>query len=56
MKMHQDVMFMSQGLRCSGWLYISDNLDPDEKAPAIVMAHGYSAVKEMAYPTMLSNL
>ena len=46
--MRQDVMFMSQGLRCSGWLYIPDNLTPDEKVPAIVMAHGYSAVKEMS--------
>jgi hypothetical protein len=45
--MRQDITFMSRGLRCSGWLYIPDNLAPDEKAPAIVMAHGYSAVKEM---------
>lgn len=30
-----------------GWLYIPDNLSTDQKAPAIVMAHGFSAVKEM---------
>ena len=45
--MRQNIMFLSQGLHCSGWLYIPDNLAPDEKVPAIVMAHGYSAVKEM---------
>ncbi len=46
-KLRQNIKFMSQGLQCSGLLYIPDNLNPDEKVPAIVMAHGYSAVKEM---------
>jgi len=45
--MRQDITFTSQGLRCNGWLYIPDNLVPQEKVPAIIMAHGYSAVKEM---------
>lgn len=45
--MRQDITFMSQGLRCSGWLYIPDNLAPKENAPAIIMAHGFSCVKEM---------
>ena len=44
--LRQDITFMSEGLRCSGWLYIPDNLAPEEKAPAIIMAHGYTAVKE----------
>jgi uncharacterized protein len=45
--MRQDVTFSSQGLNCAGWLYVPDNLEGDEKRPAIVMAHGFSAVKEM---------
>jgi len=47
LKMRQDITFLSQGLRCSGWLYISNDLPAEQKAPAIVMAHGFSAVKEM---------
>jgi fermentation-respiration switch protein FrsA (DUF1100 family) len=41
---------MSQGLQCSGWLYIPDNLGGGQKAPTIVMAHGLSAVKDQALP------
>ncbi len=45
--MRDDVTFLSQGLHCSGWLYLPDNLKNGERRPAIVMAHGFSAVKEM---------
>lgn len=45
--MRQDVTFPSQGLNCAGWLYTPDNLGQGESRPAIVMAHGFSAVKEM---------
>jgi len=45
--MRRDITFASQGLRCSGWLYLPDDHPTDHKAPAIVMAHGFSAVKEM---------
>jgi fermentation-respiration switch protein FrsA (DUF1100 family) len=45
--MRQDVTFPSQGLNCTGWLYTPDDLGSDEERPAIVMAHGFSAVKEM---------
>ncbi len=45
--MRQDITFISEGLHCSGWLYIPDNLASEDKAPCIVMAPGYSAVKEM---------
>jgi fermentation-respiration switch protein FrsA (DUF1100 family) len=41
---------MSQGLRCAGWLYLPENFPAGKKAPAIVMAHGFSAVKEMYLP------
>lgn len=43
----RDVTFVSQGLKCAGWLYVPDNLAAGEKRPAIVMAHGFTAVKEM---------
>lgn len=45
--MKRDVTFPSQGLNCAGWLYVPDDLEDGEQRPAIVMAHGFSAVKEM---------
>ncbi len=45
--MRQDVTFVSEGLKCAGWLYLPDDLKSGEKRPTIVMAHGFSAVKEM---------
>src|SRR6266852_1613416 len=45
--MRRDVTFTSEGLNCAGWLYVPDDLKSDERRPAIVMAHGFSAVKEM---------
>ncbi len=45
--MRQDVTFMSEGLKCAGWLYLPDDLRSGEKRPTLVMAHGFSAVKEM---------
>ncbi len=48
--MRRDVTFQSRGLRCRGWLYTPDSLGPGRKAPAVVMANGFSATKEMALP------
>jgi uncharacterized protein len=45
--MKQDVTFSSEGLNLSGWLYVPDDLESGDKRPAVVMAHGFSAVKEM---------
>jgi fermentation-respiration switch protein FrsA (DUF1100 family) len=45
--MRQDVSFESKGLKCAGWLYLPDNYKQGDRRPAIVMAHGFSAVKEM---------
>lgn len=42
----ESITFESEGLNCKGWLYIPDGEDKT-KMPAIVMAHGFSAVKEM---------
>ena len=46
--MRRVVSFKSKGLDCSGWLYVPDGLE--KPVPAIVMAHGLSAVKEQALP------
>lgn len=45
--MRVDVAFASEGVTCRGWLYTPSGRAPDERVPAIVMAHGFSAVKEM---------
>ena len=45
--MRHDVTFPSEGLNCAGWLYVPDDMMGGEQRPAIVMAHGFSAVKEM---------
>jgi fermentation-respiration switch protein FrsA (DUF1100 family) len=42
--MRTDISFTSHGLTCRGWLYRPQNA---ENAPAIVMSHGLSAVKEL---------
>jgi fermentation-respiration switch protein FrsA (DUF1100 family) len=43
----QDIKIKSNGLNMAGWLYVPTGLTQGEKRPAIVMAHGWSAVKEM---------
>jgi fermentation-respiration switch protein FrsA (DUF1100 family) len=45
--MRKDVEFLSKGLKCKGWLYLPDNRKEAQKVPVIVMAHGFSGVKEM---------
>ena len=45
--MRQDVTFSSNGMSCAGWLYVPEDLQEGEERPTIVMAHGFSAVKEM---------
>jgi hypothetical protein len=39
--------FQSKGITCRGWFYVPDGLRQGQKAPTIVMTHGFSAVKEM---------
>lgn len=43
----RDITFISNGLKCAGWYYVSKNVERDKKYPAIVMAQGFSALKEM---------
>jgi fermentation-respiration switch protein FrsA (DUF1100 family) len=47
--MRADISFQSAGLTCRGWLYRPD--DAAGPAPAIVMSHGFSAVKEQGLPS-----
>jgi len=42
----RDTTFLSQGLKLAAWYYVPKGMKPDEKRPAIVMAHGFSAPKE----------
>ncbi len=48
--MRRDITFASKGLRCSGLLYVPDDLKSGQKAPAIVMANGLTGVKEAVLP------
>jgi uncharacterized protein len=43
--MRSDVQFNADGVSLHGWLYLPDGRTTP--APAVVMAHGFSAVKEM---------
>ena len=43
----QDIQIKSNGLNMAGWLYVPTGASQSDKRPAIVMAHGWSAVKEM---------
>ena len=43
----QDITFTSVGKKLVGWLYVPNGVKPGDKRPTIVMAHGWSAVKEM---------
>ena len=45
--MRTDVTIPSCGLDLAAWLYLPDGMKKKETRPAIVMAHGLSAVKEM---------
>jgi fermentation-respiration switch protein FrsA (DUF1100 family) len=44
--MRTDVAFTSEGVTCRGWLYVPERA-ARTRVPAVVMAHGFSAVKEM---------
>ncbi len=42
----REVTVNSQGLKCAAFYYVPKNMKTEEKRPAIVMAHGWSGVKE----------
>src|SRR5260370_2578570 len=43
--MRRDIEFKSEGLTLRGWLYVPDGAKT--QVPAVVMAHGFSCLKEM---------
>ncbi|MEO6022711.1 MAG: alpha/beta hydrolase [Burkholderiales bacterium] len=45
----QPIEFMSKGLRCKGLKFLPADVKSGEKRPCIVLAHGFSAVKEMYF-------
>lgn len=53
--MRRDITFTSQGLQCSGWLFVPDDLGEGRQAPAIVMAHGFTGVKEQLPPEVVER-
>jgi len=48
--MRKDITFTSKGLRCSGWLYVPDDLKSGQKVAAIVTNNGLTGVKEAVLP------
>ena len=46
----EDVAFYSEGRRLSGHLYLPDDRKEGERRPAVVLAHGYTGVKELILP------
>lgn len=45
--MRRNIEFRSEGVICRGWLYTPGGRSTTQRLPTIVMAHGFSAVKEM---------
>jgi len=48
--MRRDIIFTSKGLHCSGWIYVPDGQAEGQKAPAIILAHGFAGEKETILP------
>jgi dienelactone hydrolase len=46
----EDVAFYSEGCRLSGHLYLPDDRKEAERRPAVVLAHGFTGVKELILP------
>lgn len=46
----EDVAFYSEGCRLSGHLYVPDKRADGKPRPAIVLAHGFTGVKELILP------
>lgn len=46
----EDVAFYSEGSRLSGHLYLPDGRREGERRPAVVLAHGFTGIKELMLP------
>ena len=44
--MRQDIIFASGKEKCAGWLYVPDESADGAGFPVVIMAHGFSGVKE----------
>src|SRR5579884_1635601 len=54
--MHQKaIRFWSEGIECAGTLYLPDTLTPGKKAPAVVLGHGTTFVREMHLPVFAQH-
>jgi len=53
--MRKEVSFSSKGLTCRGWLYPADGIEAGDKMPTVVMAHGFSGVKEQGLPAVAAR-
>lgn len=42
----ENIAFKSEGVLCRGWLYMPEQASEQNKVPVVVMAHGFSLVKE----------
>jgi hypothetical protein len=47
MSTRRSITFLSKGLRCAGWYYVPDGVQGGEKAPAVILGHGFGGIKEM---------
>lgn len=52
--MRRDIEFLSRDVTLRGWLYLPDNLD--KKVPAVVVAHGWSCVKEQTLDVVAETI
>lgn len=43
----RDITFTSAGAQCAGWFFLPSDRAPNSRLPAVAMAHGMGAVKEM---------
>ncbi|MCM3763814.1 alpha/beta hydrolase [Neobacillus niacini] len=46
MKERKNIAFASEGFLCKGWLYLPSHASASHPVPAVIMAHGFSLVKE----------
>jgi len=53
--MRKEVSFSSKGLTCRGSLYPADGIEAGDKMPTVVMAHGFSGVKEQGLPAVAAR-
>lgn len=52
----EDVAFYSEGCRLSGHLYLPEKAESEEKLPGVVLAHGFTGIKELILPDVAARL